>query len=472
MAHSREAGDTPPIYKIDLSFSPAERYVELAHIYRNKLRSLTHLFDDLVSSVNPNISLGLIRGLAQLCMRRLSTSEETEEIRGISKATDIPMYLLVSFNVLLDLLMGCTSGGVRVKDRREGAETKMLHFRTLDWGMDALRTLVVQLHYVRSPDTDTVLARSITYVGFVGVLTGVRKDLSLSLNFRPTHNVSSRFSNILFYSNHLLVLLGMRRSISSLLRKYIIPESNSRGRKKRQNGYMGDNIGSESRPPSLANIESTLPSTPTTAAYLIFSDGTSTLTMEKDYKSAIIRRSSSFIVATNNDLEPEAPPTEQVAEEKRESHAGLGVISGELQSVAELIEDSNERRDCIQEKWDKKVRREQQKRANNGQASGASRTRNSQNDPVIERRTSARLAAQKNQSRQSPRQSSDFSNRNTDVIETAKEDDEDIATTPKEAIKWVSDWPITNETTHYAVVMDPTEGEVVWVKRYLHPVAP
>lgn len=49
------------------------------------------------------------------------------------------MHLLVAFNVLLDLFMGCTSGGAKLS-----VEDRMLHFRTLDWGMDPLRKVIVQ----------------------------------------------------------------------------------------------------------------------------------------------------------------------------------------------------------------------------------------------------------------------------------------------------------------------------------------
>lgn len=65
------------------------------------------------------------------------------------------MYLLVAFNVLLDLWMSCTSGGARVSDSA-GLET-MLHFRTLDWSMDPLRKVVVHLDFVENPG-GTVLA--------------------------------------------------------------------------------------------------------------------------------------------------------------------------------------------------------------------------------------------------------------------------------------------------------------------------
>ncbi|GAD93564.1 hypothetical protein CIMG_06504 [Paecilomyces variotii No. 5] len=453
-----DVGDRPPIYKIDLSLPPAERYTELASIYRDQLRSISHIFDDLVSSIHPSIPLGLVHGLARLCMRRLHTSEETEEIRGISKATGLPLYLLVAFNVLLDLLMGCTSGGVRVKPHRGTTETKMLHFRTLDWGMDALRGLVVQLDYVKGPEIVQVLARSITYVGFVGVLTGVRKDLSLSLNFRPTHNVTSRLSNLFFYANHLLVLLGLRPSIASLLRQYIVPESISGGSRQDKPLLL-------SQAPSLAKIESTLPSMPTTAAYLIFSDGITSLTMEKDYRSAVLRSSTSFIVTTNNDLEPDASPAEEVAEQKRKSHAGLGAIAGEMQSMVDIIEDSNERQDCMQKKWDNKVRREL-KRAMRSEPRRSSYG-NEKIIPSEEKRYSTRSSK-----RQSSRNYIRFPGSPVNEVSTIKttKDYEGISATPKEAIKWLTDWPVTNETTHYAVFMDPKEGEIVWIKRYLEPI--
>lgn len=53
---------------------------------------------------------------------------------------------------------------------------RLLHFRTLDWGMDELRDLLVVLEFVdtSTDDPEHVIARSITYAGFVGTLTAVR----------------------------------------------------------------------------------------------------------------------------------------------------------------------------------------------------------------------------------------------------------------------------------------------------------
>ena len=118
-------------------------------------------------------------------MRGVFSSEETEEIKGISETSGVDLFIVIALNVLLDSLLGCTSGGVLVRGKKgrkgEGEESKMMHFRTLDWGMDGLRNLLVTLEFVRSKSSEPekVIARSITYAGFVGVLTGVRFVFSL-----------------------------------------------------------------------------------------------------------------------------------------------------------------------------------------------------------------------------------------------------------------------------------------------------
>lgn len=106
-----------------------------------------------------------------------------KELKGIAKASGVALYILIALNVLLDSLLGCTSGGVMTSLDKTGgkrapgpAEERMLHFRTLDWGMDPLRSVLVQLEFVRSKsaDPEKVIGRTVTYAGFVGALTGVR----------------------------------------------------------------------------------------------------------------------------------------------------------------------------------------------------------------------------------------------------------------------------------------------------------
>ncbi|KAB8072323.1 hypothetical protein BDV29DRAFT_177634 [Aspergillus leporis] len=284
----------------------------------------------------PTTFLQWVKRLSRLLLRRLYSREETEEIRGISQATGIEMYLLVSFNVLLDLLMGCTSGAALTKlSTSEGEQCRMLHFRTLDWGMDELRKLLVCFEVVRGPDYTTVVATNVTYFGFVSVLTGVKRGLSVSLNFRPNHDRSSWLRNYRYYGSHLLVLLGFRRSISSMLRQYIMPSDES------------------PQPPSLSSVWPTVMRTPSTAAYLVFCDGADAVVLEKGHRTAHVELHSSFIIATNSD---HTTPCSSRENGDHGGHYGAALGTGVAVSVVNLIEDSNERKAFMQTHWDKKVR--------------------------------------------------------------------------------------------------------------------
>jgi len=173
-----------PTYRIDLSLPPEQRYFQVATDFGPKMRHITPLFDEVLSTIIPWRQLRQwIEFLASIFLRRVYSSEETKELKGIAKASGVALYILIALNVLLDSLLGCTSGGVMTSlDRKGGkrapgpAEERMLHFRTLDWGMDPLRGVLVQLEFVRSKseDPEKVIARTVTYAGFVGALTGVR----------------------------------------------------------------------------------------------------------------------------------------------------------------------------------------------------------------------------------------------------------------------------------------------------------
>jgi hypothetical protein len=172
-----------PTYRIDLSLPPEQRYVQVATDFAPSMCALTPIFDEVLAYIIPWPRLRRwIELLASISLRRVYSSEETKELKGIAKASGVELYILIALNVLLDSLLGCTSGGVmttvekRGRRKDEAQEERMMHFRTLDWGMDQLRSVLVVLEFVRSEsdEPEKVIARSVTYAGFVGILTGVR----------------------------------------------------------------------------------------------------------------------------------------------------------------------------------------------------------------------------------------------------------------------------------------------------------
>lgn len=386
------------------------------------MSDLTGLFDALLIDLAvPERWISSVNRLSRLLLRRVYDNVQNEELQGISEETGVPMYLLVAFNVILDLLMGCTSGGVRTSSTKGqlNDKTKMMHFRTLDWTMDPLRKVVVQLDFVRSRSStpERILASSITYVGFIGVLTGVRKGLSMSLNFRGLHDNSSRTAQFRFYFHHLLVLLGRRPSIATYLRRLLLDEHQE---DVPRSGADKVEVSGEQQPDSpsqLQDIYTSISICHTTAVYIIFSDGHTTICIDKDFSTATMRQSSNFIVTTNHDVvEHEGEQRENVVAAKAVQSAARNAAG-----FQEFLDESVERHECISKKWKQQLLREQAKARRRGYALN------------LEEAAAA-----------------------TSIM-------------AKKAIEWTCAYSTTNESTHYAVLMDPKEGEIAWCLAYPEP---
>jgi hypothetical protein len=317
--------------------------------------------------------------------------------------------------------MGCSSGGAAVQDQSptSGTGAKMVHFRTLDWGMPALRRVLVHLDYVLEPHGE-VVASSITYAGFVGVLTGVRKGLSLSLNFRGVHDGSRSLMGSLRYYGHLgLVLFGWRQSVSSLLRGYLIPRAYGK------DSYYADDI---TKLPSYDDVVREMSCrdepVPSTACYLCFSSGYETTVIEKDLETARLSSSTRFIVVTNADAGARQDEDGTHADDARkpnDTNALAGRTTSPATALDELIEDANERKACAEQNYRKLLRR-------------------------------------------FPRSSRPGRNANEGPQFTSK------LPLVQDIIGLVQTYPTTNECTHFAAVMDPLAGEFAWCRFWREPI--
>ncbi|KAH8900729.1 hypothetical protein GQ53DRAFT_776438 [Thozetella sp. PMI_491] len=257
-----------PRFTVDLSRRPSKRHVHIALHLRDQVHGVgsAPLLDNL--------------------LRKLWSDEETAELRGISRVMGIKMHLLVVFNVALDLLMGCTSAGVLA---HEGGQDRMMHLRTLDWGIDSLRLLVIHIDSMRE-EGGPVIASSETYFGYVGVLTAVRRGLSLSLNFRPRHLAPSKQ----YRWHQLMVLLGKRQSITSRFRGVLLTSDK----------YLdcGDATGQKGM---IRYIRRKLAGEQSTAARLMFTTPDAVYVMEKDYKTAKLMSFTVYDTIFNHDASDE-----------------------------------------------------------------------------------------------------------------------------------------------------------------------
>ncbi|KAK7430665.1 hypothetical protein QQZ08_002708 [Neonectria magnoliae] len=323
------ANDDIPTFRIDLARPPGLRYVDVAASFGPRIKTLGHVFDELLESMLGSKWLASIAKFAAwLFLRRVHDGGQTREIKGFVDVASVDLFLVVALNVFLDVMMSCTAGCVQVDTQRGGDEaagSNLMHFRTLDWGLDPLRDISVVLEYVdTSKDPDHVIATSITYAGFVSVLTGIRENLSLSLNYRPIHLCD----NWALRKHQCLVILGFRPAISSILRSTLF--------------NLQHTTCKDAASPSIVDMARNITSIPTAPCYLTFCDGKRAVVVEKDLFSGRMRTASNFIVQTNHDS----------------CHA-MGCLPNKLSDDAKpasphpdlWLADSSERMDVILEKW-------------------------------------------------------------------------------------------------------------------------
>jgi len=172
-----------PVYTVDLSVAPEHRYDHVVADFKKEIASLPMIYDHILSLIPvpkrlQGFTSRLLRLVSRALLRRIHDDEQMLELKGIARASGVEIYLLVALNVLLDLFMGCTSGGALVQDSNEDGmagskKDRMVHLRVLDWTMSPLRDVVVELRFV-AKEGGPVIATNVTYLGFVGILTGVR----------------------------------------------------------------------------------------------------------------------------------------------------------------------------------------------------------------------------------------------------------------------------------------------------------
>jgi hypothetical protein len=149
-----------------------------------------------------------------------------------------------------------------------------------------------------------------------------RKGLSISFNYRARlASTSSPFAHRL---HQLLLLLGRRPSIPSLLRHILLAPTPA---------------------PSLAHLAQTLPSTLSSPGYVTFCSPDEVLVIEKDLKTATTITSTDFLAVTNHDQAMESWSHDRWVEVLK--NEGLPSVGG----VRDILEESVERKERVAKMW-------------------------------------------------------------------------------------------------------------------------
>lgn len=175
---------------LDLDVDPQERWT---HIVKPRTAEIKALINAFIANLPRGLNSTLVRVILDMGADKLLSKVPApfdDEIRGIAKATGIDVGYIFVYNIMYEVEGLCTSMV------SQDAEGNIYHSRNLDFGLfdgvdekaqnwlltEKLRSLLFNLRVVRGGVT---LYNATQYGGFVGLLTGAKRDgFSLSVNSR------------------------------------------------------------------------------------------------------------------------------------------------------------------------------------------------------------------------------------------------------------------------------------------------
>ncbi|XP_071452473.1 acid ceramidase-like [Hetaerina americana] len=188
-ARQTSQSDELAVYKIDLNAPPRKRWSALVKDFRKEITGLIEATKKNFEGIFGRKIFYLIDTYVPVLAKTLP-KEYYEEMVGIAEVINAQLGEIVFFNVFYELFTVCTSIII------ESPTGEIYHGRNLDFGLfmgwnvknstwittEFLKKLAVKLEFHKN---GTVLYTSINFAGYIGILTGVKKDLfSLSVNER------------------------------------------------------------------------------------------------------------------------------------------------------------------------------------------------------------------------------------------------------------------------------------------------
>jgi acid ceramidase len=196
--------DSVPKRTVNLDLAPTDRWTALATEFKEPMANMVNEFVDHLKKFPGNRwekFLHYMEVNQEMLLNRMPNNYG-DEIRGIQTATGLKMSSLLAFNLGYEIMGFCTS--VTAQD----ANGHMFHGRNLDFGLflgsnfssgpnenfqwtntDLLRQTTVLTDFMKE---GKVLYSSVTYVGYVGLLTGVRKGgVTVTVDTRFDDNYDS-----------------------------------------------------------------------------------------------------------------------------------------------------------------------------------------------------------------------------------------------------------------------------------------
>ncbi len=158
------------IYKINLDQPPESRWNEVVTIYKSDILNALKNTEEML---NGSYYYWAAHNFFSL-LSNLGLVLYSKELEGIAKTLDISVGQVALLQLAYEFCTCCTS----IITKENG---KVYHFRTMDWDMNFLKPLTINVEFMRDGEP---IFRGTTWPGYVGILTGMKKNYSVSINYR------------------------------------------------------------------------------------------------------------------------------------------------------------------------------------------------------------------------------------------------------------------------------------------------
>lgn len=172
-----------PRYIVDLDAPPEHRWTQIIDDYKHHIRAIDAYARNVMILIFGSIIGPPIDAIVRCVLKTFAgRAAYAAEMKAVAKQAGMDLGRLLIMQHIYETAACCTS--IVAAD----ANGQPLHIRCMDWGMDMLKPLTIEVD-VRKGGRTIFLAT--TWAGFLGVFTGMRPgEWSCSLNYRATQGGS------------------------------------------------------------------------------------------------------------------------------------------------------------------------------------------------------------------------------------------------------------------------------------------
>ncbi|KNC52083.1 acid ceramidase subunit beta [Thecamonas trahens ATCC 50062] len=174
-----------PRFRVDLDDAPTDRWTHIVREYKEDFVAIrAQLQETIREEAGPRLGAFIESVLSTLMstVTKMGAVYYGAELKGIARETGMPLGMLAVLQLVYEASAACTSIVVPC------GEGPPVHIRTMDWEMDFLRPLTIEVEFWRD---GVPLYVAPTWAGAVGVLTACKTGaFSASVNFRLTEDGS------------------------------------------------------------------------------------------------------------------------------------------------------------------------------------------------------------------------------------------------------------------------------------------